>query len=223
MRWSCGVQRGRTCCAASPPWSTRRWRWSTQRHVAAHLAAGRCRGCHCRRRRSHKCNWPPPLLLLAAADAAGAAPHPLAPAPQAAALTPEQVADLIDAGDSAGGAAGRHWVLDPIDGTRGFVGMRQYAVCLGLLVDGVAVLGVLGCPNLPQYAISEADCDEGQAARSFSDEAIGTMFAAAEGQVRRRRGAGGGQGRPAAAAAGAAAAVGCRRASPAACFTRYRH
>jgi 3'-phosphoadenosine 5'-phosphosulfate (PAPS) 3'-phosphatase len=24
-------------------------------------------------------------------------------------------------------------VLDPIDGTRGFVGMRQYAVCLGML------------------------------------------------------------------------------------------
>ena len=31
------------------------------------------------------------------------------------------------------GMQGRHWVLDPIDGTRGFVGMRQYAVCLGLL------------------------------------------------------------------------------------------
>jgi hypothetical protein len=46
------------------------------------------------------------------------------------------------------------------------------------------VLGVLGCPNLPQYAISEEDCDEGQAARSFSDEAIGTMFAACKGQVR---------------------------------------
>jgi len=46
------------------------------------------------------------------------------------------------------------------------------------------VLGVLGCPNLPQQAISEEDCDEGQAGRSFSDETIGTMFAAAKGQVR---------------------------------------
>ena len=43
---------------------------------------------------------------------------------------------LIDLGDSAGGPAGRHWVLDPIDGTRGFVGLRQYAVCLGMLQDG---------------------------------------------------------------------------------------
>ncbi|KAK9833337.1 hypothetical protein WJX81_007762 [Elliptochloris bilobata] len=32
-------------------------------------------------------------------------------------------------------SVGRHWVL-AIDGTRGFVGMRQYAVCLGLLTPG---------------------------------------------------------------------------------------
>ena len=31
---------------------------------------------------------------------------------------------------------GLHWVLDPIDGTRGFVGLRQYAICLGLLDKG---------------------------------------------------------------------------------------
>ena len=43
---------------------------------------------------------------------------------------------LIDLGDSPGGSQGRHWVLDPIDGTRGFVGQRQYAVCLGMLQDG---------------------------------------------------------------------------------------
>lgn len=47
-----------------------------------------------------------------------------------------QVLDLIDQGGSEGGAAGRHWVLDPIDGTRGFVGLRQYAICLGMLQDG---------------------------------------------------------------------------------------
>jgi Inositol monophosphatase family len=52
-----------------------------------------------------------------------------------------QVLDLIDQGGSEGGAAGRHWVLDPIDGTRGFVGLRQYAICLGMLQDGkVSVL-----------------------------------------------------------------------------------
>ncbi|KAL4429370.1 hypothetical protein ABPG77_005144 [Micractinium sp. CCAP 211/92] len=102
--------------------------------------------------------------------------------PGEAPLSPQQILDLIDSGNSPGGGSGRHWVLDPIDGTRGFVGMRQYAVCLGMLQDGEVVLGVLGCPNLPQYAITEEDCDEGQAGRSFSDDAVGSMFAAAKGQ-----------------------------------------
>lgn len=44
---------------------------------------------------------------------------------------------------------GRYWTLDPIDGTKGFLRGEQYAVALGLLVDGKVVLGVLGCPNLP--------------------------------------------------------------------------
>lgn len=64
-------------------------------------------------------------------------------------LSEEEVAALIDLGSSRGGSTGRHWVLDPIDGTRGFVGGRQYAICLALLVDGIPTLGVLGCPNLP--------------------------------------------------------------------------
>lgn len=102
--------------------------------------------------------------------------------PQVARLSSAEVADLVDVGCSEGGGVGRHWVLDPIDGTRGFVGQRQYAVCLGLLQDGQVALGVLGCPNLPQYAITDADCDEGQAARSFSEESVGTIFAASKGQ-----------------------------------------
>lgn len=40
---------------------------------------------------------------------------------------------------------------------------------------------MLGCPNLPQYQITAADCDEGQAGRSFSEEDIGTIFAARRG------------------------------------------
>ena len=59
------------------------------------------------------------------------------------------VLDAIDRGTDEGGPSGRHWVLDPIDGTKGFLRGDQYAVALGLLVDGEVVLGVLGCPNLP--------------------------------------------------------------------------
>ena len=51
-------------------------------------------------------------------------------------LSQDDVLALIDSGDSQGGSEGFHWVLDPIDGTRGFVGMRQYAVCLGLIHHG---------------------------------------------------------------------------------------
>lgn len=54
----------------------------------------------------------------------------------------------IDRGVYAGGAAGRHWTLDPIDGTKGFLRGDQYAVALALIEDGEVKLGVLGCPNL---------------------------------------------------------------------------
>ncbi len=55
----------------------------------------------------------------------------------------------IDRGVHAGGRTGRFWTLDPIDGTKGFLRVEQYAVALALIEDGEVVLGVLGCPNLP--------------------------------------------------------------------------
>jgi len=47
---------------------------------------------------------------------------------------------------------GRYWTLDPIDGTKGFLRGEQYAVALGLIEDGEVVVGLLGCPNLPDGA-----------------------------------------------------------------------
>ncbi|KAI0494956.1 hypothetical protein KFK09_025102 [Dendrobium nobile] len=41
------------------------------------------------------------------------------------------------------------WVLDPVDGTLGFVRGDQYAIALALIEDGEVVLGILGCPNYP--------------------------------------------------------------------------
>jgi len=47
----------------------------------------------------------------------------------------------------------RVWVLDPIDGTKGFLRGRvaggQYCIALALIEDGEPVVSVLGCPNLP--------------------------------------------------------------------------
>lgn len=42
-----------------------------------------------------------------------------------------------------------YWVLDPIDGTRGFLRRSEalYVVGLALVVEGEIVLGVMGCPN----------------------------------------------------------------------------
>ena len=46
----------------------------------------------------------------------------------------------------------RFWTLDPIDGTKGFLRGEQYAVALALLEHGEVVVGLLGCPNLPDGA-----------------------------------------------------------------------
>merc|ERR1740117_580991 len=63
-------------------------------------------------------------------------------------MTAEQTLEAIDRGLHEGGS-GRFWVLDPIDGTKGFLRREQYAVCLGLVEDGEVLVAVLGCPNLP--------------------------------------------------------------------------
>lgn len=63
---------------------------------------------------------------------------------------------LLSHGNHPGGASGRFWTIDPIDGTKGFLRGEQYAVALALIEDGKPVLGVLGCPNLP-YTPSAAE------------------------------------------------------------------
>jgi 3'(2'), 5'-bisphosphate nucleotidase len=60
--------------------------------------------------------------------------------------TRESVCDWIDLGGTEAGK--RFWVLDPIDGTKGFLRGDQYVVALALVEDGLPHIGVLGCPNL---------------------------------------------------------------------------
>lgn len=85
----------------------------------------------------------------------------------------------IDAGKSAGGAKGRIWALDPIDGTKGFLRGGQYAVCLALMVDGDVKVGVLGCPNLPVDDQAPLAADAG--ANQTDEEGRGVLFAAVQG------------------------------------------
>ncbi|XP_047078407.1 PAP-specific phosphatase HAL2-like [Lolium rigidum] len=64
-------------------------------------------------------------------------------------LRAHDVLQAIRKCSSTGGPKGRFWVLDPVDGTLGFVRGDQYAIALALIEDGEVVLGVLGCPNYP--------------------------------------------------------------------------
>ncbi|KAJ0973153.1 hypothetical protein J5N97_021112 [Dioscorea zingiberensis] len=86
-------------------------------------------------------------------------------------LSEEDVLAAIDSGKSEGGPSGQHWVLDPIDGTKGFLRGDQYAIALGLLDKGKVVLGVLACPNLPLASIANPD-------RDASQDQIGCLFSA---------------------------------------------
>lgn len=66
-----------------------------------------------------------------------------------AGLSSGEVASAIDRCNYRGGPSRRFWVLDPVDGTKGFLRGDQYAIALALIEDGKVILGVLGCPNLP--------------------------------------------------------------------------
>lgn len=88
-------------------------------------------------------------------------------------LTETQVLEAIDRGGSQGGCHGRHWVLDPIDGTKGFMQGRQYAIALALIDEGKVVLGVLGCPNLPKSPVRQTI-----GKMDYSGDEFGVLFAA---------------------------------------------
>lgn len=90
-------------------------------------------------------------------------------------VSEEDVLTAIDSGKSEGGSNGQHWVLDPIDGTKGFLRGDQYAIALALLDEGKVVLGVLACPNLPLASIG------GQDQHSLHNQ-IGCLFSAKIGE-----------------------------------------
>jgi 3'(2'), 5'-bisphosphate nucleotidase len=62
-------------------------------------------------------------------------------------LTADAMRRALGRGDHAGGAA-RHWVLDPVDGTKGFLRGEQFAVALALIEGGLLAAAALGCPKL---------------------------------------------------------------------------
>lgn len=61
--------------------------------------------------------------------------------------TADSLYAIVDRGGHDGPAP-RTWVLDPVDGTKGFMRGEHFCIALALLVGGKPALGVLGCPNL---------------------------------------------------------------------------
>lgn len=47
-----------------------------------------------------------------------------------------------------GRSSGRQWVLDPIDGTKGYLRRAQYAIALAFLENGVGKYSILACPEI---------------------------------------------------------------------------
>lgn len=90
----------------------------------------------------------------------------------------DSMLELIDKGNSEGGSSGRIWTIDPIDGTKGFLRGGQYAVCLGLMVDGDVKVGVLGCPNLPVDDAARLTAESG--ANQTDSDGHGVLLAAVQ-------------------------------------------
>lgn len=57
----------------------------------------------------------------------------------------DQVIGWLDYG--RGRQAERTWVIDPIDGTKGFIALRQYVIAIGILQQGQISGGVMAAPG----------------------------------------------------------------------------
>ena len=62
-------------------------------------------------------------------------------------VTQADVEQWLDHGHDV--LASRSWVIDPIDGTKGFIRGDQYAIAIALVVDGEPEVAALACPLLP--------------------------------------------------------------------------
>jgi HAL2 family 3'(2'),5'-bisphosphate nucleotidase len=78
-------------------------------------------------------------------------------------VTPQAVASRVEPGRCRPDS--RCWVLDPVDGTKGFIAGRQYAVALALVVNSRLAISLLGCPCYsPVDGLPTAEVDRGPAA-----------------------------------------------------------
>jgi 3'(2'), 5'-bisphosphate nucleotidase len=72
-------------------------------------------------------------------------------------VTQDDIVTWLDHG--TGKEASRIWVIDPIDGTKGFVAMRHYAIGLGIVENGLPVGSIMAAPGYGDGV--SGDDDEG--------------------------------------------------------------
>lgn len=115
-------------------------------------------------------------------------------------------------GEKGDGSAGRRWIVDPIDGTKGYVrGLPVWATLIGLEIDGVMAVGVASAPALGRRwwaarglgafadgqpirvsgvsQLSDAHLSYGSE-RGFEDAGVGDQFRALASRCWRTRGFG---------------------------------
>lgn len=101
-----------------------------------------------------------------------------------------QILSSLKKGGFTGGPDRRFWILDPIDGTKGFLRGDQFAVCLALMDQNKIRIGVNGCPNIPvdiKASLKSHDFGKGgfnlnEYLRRNPEKDRGLMFSAAEGK-----------------------------------------
>ena len=62
-------------------------------------------------------------------------------------VTQVDVVKWLDYGQNR--EASRMWVIDPIDGTKGYISLRNYAIAVGMMVDRKPIGGIIGAPAYP--------------------------------------------------------------------------
>lgn len=96
----------------------------------------------------------------------------------------QRLYDTVDLGGFSQRAS-RVWVLDPVDGTKGFMRGQHYCIALALLVDGKPQLSVMGCPNvnLRRVLEPEATADMGGNVADIDPSFMISAVGGAEGGV----------------------------------------
>lgn len=96
------------------------------------------------------------------------------------AASPAEAAQWIEQGKSTTPSSRRFWMLDPIDGTRGYLQKGHYCTALALFDRGALRLAAIGCPSCAPGAAITAQAAVGGGALYFAERGRGAFEAPLE-------------------------------------------